>query len=431
MADQLFSTSPYGKALFGSYGGRRPTIAILGDSYGHYLAAAIQYACARYYPADIAFDHRAQANGGRLFSVGGTASTHVVSTQIPQFEANPADVAFIWTGYNNTPNSLAAAQAVAADITSAATSCLAAGAKLVVLCGQTAKGAAATPWAILTLNTLVEAFARATPGVMYLDTTGVMADPASTSATAIAFRGGSAGTPGSYTFDGVHPSARAVREGLAPIVWPVLERIARRRLPRAAINSGQFDPVNRPHIDLLGNIGLMTGTSGQLNGVNNAGVAGETYGRWNVTTAGGVVVTPSIVTGPDGCKRQRLAFSGTMASGGYVLFDCNPTITNVNAGDAARLYDTEAVVELNGVTGLFDIVLVGAGVTTPSASGGTGNPAHQYADGANDGPLFYYGLYPQTIAGNNPLIRLAFYFQSGTGPTGHADISRVSCKRVA
>jgi hypothetical protein len=83
MADQLFSTSPYGKALFNTYGARRPTLAVLGDSYGAFLSTAIQYACARYYAADIDFDHRPAASGGRLFSVGGSPSSHVPGTQIP------------------------------------------------------------------------------------------------------------------------------------------------------------------------------------------------------------------------------------------------------------------------------------------------------------------------------------------------------------
>lgn len=409
--------------MLGAYGARRPTLAVLGDSYGQYLAAAIQYACALYYAADIHFDTRANASGGRLFSVGGTASSHMLATQLPQFQANPADVAFLWTGYNSTPSSLATAQSEAANITQTAAGCLAAGARLVVIMGQSWR-VTANQMHIDMVNTLCSAYARATPGVVFLDITGLLTDPTSVSTTTLPARA-------NYSADGVHPSDRCIREAIAPVLWPVLERVARKRLSRSSINPGAYDPANKPDVNLLGDAGLMTGTSGMLDSVGNAGVAGVSYAKWNIIPVAGMVATPSVVLGADGFLRQRIVFSGAPTAGAYVILQNQPSITTVNNGDSARLFDAEGIVELTGVTGLTDIIMSAGGVTSSSGSGGTSHSANQYPDGTTVGPLLYYGLYPLTISGSNPVVRFTFYFVAGSTPAGYADISRVSCKRVA
>ena len=411
-------------------GGRKPTVALLGDSYTSYLAAALQYACAKFYPADINFDHRTYAGGGRLFGVGGTSSNHMLVTQLPQFQTRPADVAFLWTGYNSTPSSQATAISEAANITGTAAGCLAAGSKLVFIMGQSWR-AAGNPAYIDMVNTLCRAYADATQGVYFIPITGVLADPTSTSTTVVPARA-------NMSHDGTHPSARCVREVIAPVLANYLPLIARRRMPRAALYSGVFDPVTAPDVDVLGGAGMMVGTSGQLNSVNNAGVAGISANyRWNSTANNAeLIVTPSIVTDAGGFLRQRLGLSGLMTADRNITFEIQPIVSPPDNGNAANLYDMEMLVDLSGVTGLSHMYIRGgtSGTTFQdpfqAVYGLTTNAAHMYADASND-TLFLYSLYPFALSTLNPRFSLILVFQSGKTLAGNIDIGRASVKRVA
>lgn len=428
MANVPFSTSVFGKALRGSIGARKPSIGILGDSYGAYLGAAIQYACMKFYPADITYDARTIATGGRLFAVGGTTSATMLGTQLPQFQSTPTDIAFIWTGYNSTPNSLATAITEAANITNTALGCLATGAcSLVVIMGQSWRVSGNPQW-IETVNTLTRDFANNTPGVAFCDVSGFIMDPTSTSTTAIPARSG-------YTADNTHPSGNCIRQAIAPLVAPILEAIARRRLPRASTYGAAFNPTTSPDVDLLGGSGLMLGTSGQLNSVNNAAVAGisSTY-RWNIIPSNAeVVVTPSIITGADGFLRQRLTLSGTTTAARSITFQCQPTTTAPDAGNTAKLYDIEMVADLTGVTGLMDLILSGpTNYLFPAFSGGVSNAAHTYPDTTTEAGLFMYGLSAGNFSAANPVaLRCTIWLASGKTLAGTIDFSRGSVKRVA
>lgn len=427
MANVPFSTSVFGKALRGSIGARRPTIGILGDSYGGYLGAAVQYACMKFYPADITYDARTIATGGRLFAVGGTTSATMLATQLPQFQATPTDIAFIWTGYNSTPNSLATAITEAANITNTAAGCLATGAcSLVVIMGQSWRVSGNPQW-IETVNSITRNFANNTPGVAFCDVSGLIMDPTSTSTTAIAPRAG-------YSADGVHPSGHCIRVAIAPLLAPILEAIARRRLPRASTYGAAFSPTTSPDVDVMGGAGLMLGTSGQLNSVNNAGVAGlsSTY-RWNIIPSNAeVVVTPTIVTGADGFLRQRMTLSGTTTAVRNIIFQCQPTTAAPDNGNTANLYDLEMMADLTGVTGLMDMVITGpTNYLFPPFSGGVSNAANLYPDGTNENGLFMYGLSGGNLSGSNPSLRIIAYLASGKTLAGTIDFYRGSTKRIA
>lgn len=432
MADVLFSASPYGKALFNAYGARKPTMAILGDSYGSYLAAAIQYACARYYAADIHLDLRDNAGGGRLFSVGGSSSSDMVTTQLPQFVANPADVAWLWSGYNSTPSSLATAITEAANITNTAAGCLAAGAKMVIIMGQSWRGTGSPTW-IDTVNTLCRDYAMATPGVTFCDITPTIIDPTGSSTTAVPYRTNYARS------DAVHPSGKCVREGIAPVIWPLLERIARKRLPRAAYYTGMFHATNSPDAEVLGGNSLMLGTGGAIAGGSNSSVAGshtiDSGGGWNLVSASvnGITITPTITTGPDGFKKQRLAFSGTVGGGGATVTLSLYAITaggNTNGGNSARLYDAECLIDLVGVTGLNDISISSLGITTQLPSQGTSGAEHVYPDATTE-TQFLYTTYPLTSTAGNGGMDVVFYFTAGKVTAGYVEIGRASVKRIA
>lgn len=427
MANVPFSTSVFGKALRGSIGARKPTIGILGDSYGAYLGASIQYACMKFYPADITYDARTIATGGRLFAVGGTTSATMLSTQLPQFQVTPTDVAFIWTGYNSTPNSLATAITEAANITNTAAGCLAAGASLVVIMGQSWRVSGNPQW-IETVNTLTRDFANNTPGIAFCDVSGYIMDPTSLSTTAIAPRT-------NYSADGVHPSGNCIRVAIAPLIAPILEAIARRRLPRASTYGAVFSPTAAPDVDLLGGAGLMLGTSGQLNSVNNAAVAGVSSAfRWNIIPSNAeVVVTPSIVTGADGFLRQRLTLSGTTTAARSITFQCQPTTAAPDNGNTANLYDIELCADLTGVTGLMDLILSGpTNYQFPAFSGGVSNAANLYPDTTTEAGLFMYGLSAGNFSAANPVaLRCTIWLASGKTLAGDIDFYRGSVKRVA
>lgn len=428
MANVPFSTSVHGKALRGAIGARKPSIGILGDSYGAFLGAAVQYACMKFFPADIVYDARTIATGGRLFAVGGTTSATMLATQLPQFQATPTDVALIWTGYNSTPNSLATAITEAANITNTAAGCLATGAcSLVVIMGQSWRVSGNPQW-IETVNTLVRDFAINTPGVYFCDVSGSIMDPTSLSTTAIPARAG-------YSADNVHPSAQCIRVAIAPLIAPVLERIAGRRIPRASTYGAAFSPTLAPDVDLLGGAGLMLGTSGQLNSVNNTGVAGVSSAfRWNVIPSNAeVVVTPSIVTGADGFLRQRLTLSGTTTAVRNIVFQCQPTTAAPDNGNTSKLYDIELVADLTGVTGLMDLILSGpTNYLFPAFSGGVSSPAHLYPDGTNETGLFMYGLSAGNFSASNPVaLRCTMWLASGKTLAGTIDLYRGSVKRVA
>lgn len=421
------NTAGLTKATQFAIGSRKPTIGILGDSYGAYLGAAVQYACMKYYPADIVYDARTIATGGRLFAVGGTSTATMLGTQLPQFQAAPTDIALIWSGYNSTPNSLATAISEANNIINTAIGCLAAGASMVVVAGQSWRVSGNPQW-IETVNTLTRNWCNNTPGAQFWDVSGAIMDPTSTSTTAIPHRT-------NFSHDGTHPSGHCIRTALAPLIAPILEQIARRRLPRASTYGAAFNPTTSPDVDLLGGAGLMLGTSGQLSSVNNAGVAGisSTY-RWNaIPSHAEVVITPTIETDDDGFKHQRLAVSGTTTAVRSIQFQCQPTTTAPDAGNAANLYDIEMMCDLNAITGLMDIILTGpTNYAFPAFSGGVSNTAHLYPDATTELGLFMYGLSAGAFSAANPVaLRATMWFASGKTLAGSIDFYRGSVKRVA
>jgi len=266
----------------------------------------------------------------------------------------------------------------------------------------------------------------ATPGVTFCDITAALVDPTGTSTTAVPYKSG-------FSADTVHPSARCVREGIAPAIWPILERVARKRLPRAALYTGQFHPTNSPDAEVLGGNSLMLGTSGAVGGSSNSNVAGTDSGGWNLIVSNGVTATPTIVTGADGFKKQCLTFGGTVGGGGGYAMLSLYAATNglaINSGNSARLYDAEAMIDLVGVTGLFDISVAAAGVTTPMGSQGTSHAANTYPGSVTE-TLFYYTTYPLTQTGTASGMDIVIRFTAGTTPAGYAEIGRASVRRVA
>ncbi len=450
MTSVAFSTSPFGKALFDAYGGRKPTFSMLGHSYvacagvnggGSMIGAAFQYAMARYYPADISFKNLTAANGGNNHGVGGTTINSMLVNQLPLFQADPTDVACICSGYNDGFGTMTAVNANVADTITVSDACIVAGAKLVIIFGMGPHAPTCAPWGIQSYNNMLKAYAANTKGVIYVDLGALWVDasPATPSTTEILWKGG-VNAVGAYSFDGVHPSGTALR-ALAPVLDPILRMIARPRQPRAAVpcgtgGGGTYNASTRSRINIFGDAGLMcsNGIGGALNGTANANVVGDcsdgaAYFRWDVST-NGIAVTPTIVTGADGFRRQRLTFSGTVSAGAYVIFQSVLENGSINNGDATRLYDMEAMLELNAVTGLTDIQLSSTAANPTANWNSAADAAHRWPDATSE-TLFYYQTFPLTIPGSNPTCRVALYFAGGATAAGSIDISRVSCLQVA
>jgi hypothetical protein len=425
-------------------GGRKARIATLGESHStrQGIVNPIVYSCWRHYNADIIFDYRTQQDQaafdptrGDIFGIGGTNTAHMLGTQLPKFEAAAAagriyDLVYIAAGYNDQVNTLDRSKTAAANIMATATRCLAAGTRLVVICGLFPNGTAS---ATDDCNTRLRMFAAITPGVTFCDLTRVMAD-ATAAAGSFRFKGTTNAYLG-YTTDGTHAAGYA-RRMIAKEFEPYHRAVARRRVPRRAFNSGAFDQVNAPGADVLGDAGNITpGTGGLLD--ENAWVAAIAGNQQNGALGlkrNGVTCTPSIITGADGFNRQRLAFGGTVGGAVELSFvGSNTGITNLNNGVLTRAYDLEMVVEMTGVSGLADMWLRPNGGTTDTPSFGTtsGDPADLWPDGTTEN-LFIYTTVPETFPVNqgNPQPKLVMLF-NGRSPAGTIDISRMSMKLVA
>ena len=433
MATRLFSASKYGELQHNLAGARRLTVSTLGESHGldMYLGAAIQYACWAHYHADIVFDHRTYANGGSLLAVGGTTTTGAngLTTQATQFAARPTDIAFIASGYNDDPSTAAAALTVATTVMGVADDLFAAGAKFVVVCGITPRG---NPGPYMAYNQHIRNYCAATQGAIFLDVTSVLVDRQNAAGTMDYRDSGTFpdGTFGSWTHEGTHWSGHAVRQ-IAPLIADIFEKIVGVRTPRISWNAGNYDPVNAPYTNILGDAGNMMGTAGAAGGGVTGTIAGtSTASRLVISRNGTITADCAIVTGAGGERKQRITPGGTAVSGSpFLMVSCTPTITATNGGVASRKLDFEATIELTGVTGLMDVYL------RPLASANDSmkvqsSEASRYPD-SSSATLFARTLYPVAVpAGNNPAFNIIFVFDSGSNPAGTIDISRMSAMVV-
>lgn len=436
MATRAFSASKWGEQLFAQAGARRLTVATLGESFGldDYLGAAIQYAVWRYHHADIVFDHRAYADGGTMFAVGGTTTTGVngLTDQLVQFQARPADIAFIASGYNDQPDNAAEAATVAATVAGVADDLFAAGAKYVAICGISPRNHDAA--AFMAYNQLIRNYCAATQGAFFCDTTSAIVDMQNSGGASMPYRDiatNAAGTYGSYTSDGTHWSGLAIRLIAQPIA-DILRKIAGERTPRQCFNAGDYDPADKPYANILGDAGMCMGTSGILGAGFDTGVAGTgTTSRLVISTVGPVTATPSIIEGTNGERKQRIALGGSGVSGApFIELSCTPTITGANGGVATRMMDFECTIELTGVIGLADIWLRPATAANDSMKLGGNSPSSQWLDGATE-TLFARTLYPVAVpTGNNPKFSIFFQFGDGSNPAGTIDVSRMSAMVV-
>lgn len=438
MADLAFDDSLHGQMLHNVAGSRPLSVSTMGESHGldYSMGAAIQWACWAHYPAHIRFDKRSYADGGNVHAVGGTTTGGAggLLGQVAQFEARPTDAVFICASYNNQPGNLSELNALVADNIAAAEACFAAGAKFVVIVGATPRDYTGSATFMLGFNLRMRMWCAGRDGAFFLDVSSVLADRQNATADSFLYRDigtYAAGTYRSLTSDGTHWSGHALRL-IAPLVADILRRIAPRRTPRLAFNSPHYDPVNAPYGNLLGPVGGMMGTAGLWDSSDFPGtIAGMDASSRIEIAPGGLTVTPSLVTGPNGERVQRLTMGGSAP--GYDTF---VTITFKNAigaadgGAATRAVDMEALVKLTGIVGLTDVVLHPVDTAYRSILIPGMGASSRFVDGT-DHDLFCYTTFPAPL----PSGSVAWSFQmllmfNNTAPSGTIDISNASVALV-
>lgn len=334
--------------------GRTATIMGFGDSFagttetgGGFLAVAIRWARAFWAPG---LDVRMVPG----YAVGGT-----LSTDLPNQYANyiaggvVPDIAVISTFQNDSgtldPNFVARAALYKTFVDNL----LSSGVRLVIVTSCAPPGSSVKERMNMTLKKMVED----TPGTAYCDLYAETINPAyiSGGTTLDAWRS----SPDNiirWTVDGTHPSAEACKawgRALAEILSPIC-----RRVTPIVSNNDLFDrsSATLKHANAI-RAGNMNGTSGRLNGVDNSGVAGFAANgdsRWNITTTNGVVCTPSIITGNDGIRRQRMVVSGTVAGSPYGTLALTYSPGYLPLPNSAPYYG-QSVIDLDTVVGLCGI----------------------------------------------------------------------------
>ncbi|MXP42980.1 SGNH/GDSL hydrolase family protein [Allopontixanthobacter sediminis] len=336
-----------GRAAQFAAGGRRAVIDAFGDSIGGVTASGIG-ACvgvaASYWAPGMNIEQRDS------YAVGGTSATALMSSQLALFQAAIAggkplpDIATIQT-HSNDFITAAGVDAALANQINFIEALRTMGVPLIIACSALPKSGSAPPQGRAQFNTRMKYYADTTPGVVFFDWFSASVDPASTDTATTPWRTG-------HSTDGTHPTGAAIFWGgkvIAELLAPLLSRVSPRTLPNFRYVKGT-DTSERWY-NIEGREGNFHGTGGQLNGVDNTGVAGSAASqnnRWQITHGAGVTVTPSIVVDEEGHRNQRLVLSGTPtdATDIRLLYNHNYLQT------AAATWQQQAIAKVASLTGI-------------------------------------------------------------------------------
>lgn len=426
-------TELYGQAR---YNANRPLIGHAGDSIGAMfwdpnVATSPMFWSLNSHPAELRYDPRLGTAGGTNLSITGSSSTSLLLSQLGTLQALAVkpDILFIQTFQNDFIATSANAVSFAANATSFMTQALAAGVKACVITGRPPKTEAGVdvPRAITELNRILRVFCRDTPGCHYLDFFPLLRDPTFANDNQASpntnWRGTSASANG-YSTDGTHPSTLAAY-AVQQLVSDLTVSFGLKKMFSRANDGRIYARVNFPNGNVLGQNGAMVGTGGSLNGSANAGVAGQALGSypesmqaWTITTNNGLVVTPTIVTGTDGIRRQRLTFSGTTTAQATATFGMNHFY-----GLATGNWNPEAFFEFNAVVGLqgFELLPQG-GQSVGGLSTAAVLPTITRSMFVRGRQVNYSG---STNSGSTNAFNINFYFATGTAVSGAVDVSSV------
>lgn len=397
-------------------------IGFAGDSIANGFATAgyspIFWAATELYPCD----YRITMNT----SVGGTSSSHLISNQISTLEAmvTKPDVVIVQSLQNDYIGSYANADTYFAYIQAYSERALIAGVKLVVIGSHPPKSSAPdVATAISYLNRRIEEYCNTVPGNFFFDVFSAWRKTDAADSSGVAWRGVS-NSANAFSDDGTHPTGLAGRAA-ANLILPVLQRYARPISPRAQVAVAYNDTTGN-YNNVLGANGLMIGTGGTYNSVNNtnvAGVAAAAYNRWELTDGNGIIATPTIVTGDDGYLYQQLVLSGTASADATVSLVTN-YVQNVASGN----FQAEAIVDTISLTGIRSIgmscQMVG-GMTLGSST----------ANQINVGTARLHFRTPVVLASNSGFMNrsnsISVAIKSGATVSGTIRVGRVGVHRVS
>ncbi|KQS03002.1 hypothetical protein ASG11_00915 [Sphingomonas sp. Leaf357] len=303
---------------------------------------------------------------------------------------------------------------------------------------------------IHTINRLYDEYALANPlDVLFVDTTGMLIDPALANANGYPIPFGATAAPmpaGAVTDDGLHCSNYGKylkRFAVAPL-RDLYRRKPARSLSRALAAAGpngsgaNMVPGGRT-VEIGGTIsltnngtGAMTGTppagftlSGTIDGTLGVGFAASTV---TVATDGGL-----IPRGTWPCVRASFSgTSGANTTGIAISIVANPDRT-IEIGD---LVTSGALVNFNALTGILGIAVTAnnpgavSGVTI-GATGVNGSPLAQAIVQAIDGPMLLEGDdVPASSAQNAFFQTLNLYLPPNTAISGSVDLLAIFAERI-
>lgn len=338
-------------------GGRTAIIDAFGDSIGQLNAYGIGgalRAAAWYWAPGLNIRTRT------AYSVSGSVSGDILATQLPAFQAAIAggtplpDICMIQTHSNDFFNAGGALSLAQNQITLANT-LLDMGVPLVIIGSALPKTNGGSQSGRMEINSILRRFADLTSGVVFFDWFSQAVDPNAPTASAFSpwnpvFEG--------YSTDGVHPSGGATFFA-GKMIADMLTNIVGKVQPRTMANIRYANTNADTRWDnLLGPEGNFQGNGGQLNGVVNAGVAGTANtqnNRWQITSPAGVTVTPSIVTEPNGHRKQRMVISGTPSADGTILLNYNHNLLPITAA----LFERQAILDFTDIAGVRNFNALG------------------------------------------------------------------------
>lgn len=426
-----------------SAGSQAPIIGFMGDSKASgnggktFKSSALAWLMYQAYPCRLKWDARSYANGGYNYGVGGSTTAQMVSTQIPQMQARTPDILWLESSNNDSLNVGADTNTPYNNTITTIQAAFDAGVKLIFLipCAPRSSAvlSAATVRAYLYLNERFRAYARATPGVIFLDFPPVLVDYGFSDYRPRGDGGvtGSNQRPvGALSSDGLHNSVEGCR-AMSAILEPHFRRLFAPRYPRVVSSGDTYHATDNPWGNHLGSKGLMQGTNGTLNAVANAGVAAG----WTITTDNGLVVTPTLGTGTVGRLAgkpvQILTLSGTATGAGATLsMACNGPYTSWAAGTSV---ESEIIARMNGCANVSPPTL-NVGLTNQQAVGGSGaSPNDALVAGLDlDFFLFTDPTVPKpTTSDTNGQLTISFKVPTGTTASGAIEVGMAGMFSVA
>jgi hypothetical protein len=358
-------------------GGRQAIIDTFGDSIsgnGATGLGGVFRAAAFYWAPGLNIQIRTGYGRGGSLSAELIANQGPNTAQLTLFQnaiaggASLPDICAIQT-HSNDNFTAANALSFAENQITFANAVLAMGVPLVIICSSVPKATSgADQSGRMTINSLLRRYADLTPGVVFFDWFSEAFDPNAAFSSSI--------TPwnsvfGGYSTDGVHPTGGAAffaGKAMADLLLNIVGRVQ----PRTMANIRYADTnANTRWNNLLGPEGNFQGTGGQLNGVDDANVAGTANtqnNRWQITTPAGVTVTPSIITDANGVRQQRMVLSGTPSANGQIILRYNNNYQPVTSA----LFERQAILDVTNLAGISEFSamgVIGPSWSPPSATG--------------------------------------------------------------